>query len=73
MPRRLSKNVGVSAVHSRHAAREPIAVRVAVPIGVLFTALASLATLLGAVTDGPVDDLAQEVKDLYHACFAPRR
>lgn len=54
MPRRLSKNVGVSAVHSRHAAREPIAVRVAVPIGVLFTALASLATLLGAVTDGPV-------------------
>ncbi|MGI5219605.1 nucleoside deaminase [Nocardia sp. CA-290969] len=27
----------------------------------------------GAVTDGPVDELAQEVRALYHACFAQRR
>jgi D-alanyl-D-alanine carboxypeptidase len=39
----------VSAAQSRHAAREPLAVRVATPIGVLFTAIASLATLCGVV------------------------
>lgn len=27
----------------------------------------------GAVTDGPVDELAREVEDLYHDCFAQRR
>ncbi|UNK70505.1 M15 family metallopeptidase [Microbacterium sp. H1-D42] len=37
----------MSAVLSRHAARESLAVRIAVPAGVLFTAMASLATLLG--------------------------
>ncbi|WP_280398157.1 nucleoside deaminase [Nocardia carnea] len=26
----------------------------------------------GAVTDGPVDELAREVRALYHACFAER-
>ncbi|MEJ1089503.1 M15 family metallopeptidase [Microbacterium sp. Mu-80] len=48
----------MSAVHSRHAAREPIAVRLAVPIGVLFTALASLATVLGVAADGPGGPIA---------------
>lgn len=51
-------NGRVSAVLSRHAAREPLAVRIAVPIGVLFTAAASLATLLGipgpALVEPPV-------------------
>lgn len=37
----------MSATHSRHASRAPLAVRVAVPIGVLFTAIASLVTLAG--------------------------
>ncbi|WP_309128917.1 M15 family metallopeptidase [Microbacterium sp.] len=35
----------MSATHSRHASRAPLAVKVALPIGVLFTAVASLATL----------------------------
>ncbi|MGF2949135.1 M15 family metallopeptidase [Microbacterium alcoholitolerans] len=46
----------MSAVQSRHAARESLAVRVAVPVGVLFTAVASLATLLtsaSAASDAP--------------------
>ncbi|MFD5213728.1 M15 family metallopeptidase [Microbacterium sp. NPDC058345] len=37
----------MSGTHSRHASRAPRAVTVALPIGVLFTAVASLATLGG--------------------------
>lgn len=42
-------NGAVSAAQPRHAARESLAVRIAVPFGVLFTALASLSTLFGGV------------------------
>ncbi|MGB3374125.1 MAG: M15 family metallopeptidase [Microbacterium sp.] len=41
----------MSATHSRHASRAPLAVRVALPIGVLFTAIASLATLGGVLAE----------------------
>jgi len=43
----------VSAAQSRHAARDPLAVRVATPVGVLFSAIASLATLCGVVAAQP--------------------
>lgn len=43
----------MNATHSRHASREPLAVRVAPPIGVLFTAIASLATLGGVIASTP--------------------
>lgn len=43
----------MSAAQSRHVAREPLAVRVALPIGVLFTAIASLATLCGVLAADP--------------------
>jgi D-alanyl-D-alanine carboxypeptidase len=44
----------MSATHSRHASRAPLAVRVALPIGVLFTAVASLATLGAVLAEQPV-------------------
>lgn len=44
----------MSATHSRHASRAPLAVRVALPIGVLFTAIASLATLIGVLAQEPI-------------------
>ncbi|WP_313356669.1 M15 family metallopeptidase [Microbacterium sp.] len=44
----------MSAAQSRHIAREPLAVRVALPLGVLFTAMASLATLCGVIADSPI-------------------
>lgn len=47
-------NGGMSATHSRHASRAPLAVRLALPIGVLFTAIASLATLSGVLAEEPV-------------------
>ncbi|MDT0156104.1 M15 family metallopeptidase [Microbacterium sp. ARD32] len=44
----------MSATQSRHASREPLAVRIAVPIGVLFTAIASLLALVsGPLAAGP--------------------
>jgi D-alanyl-D-alanine carboxypeptidase len=46
----------MSATHSRHASRAPLAVRVALPVGVLFTAIASLATLAGVLAEEPVAD-----------------
>ncbi|MBN7793684.1 M15 family metallopeptidase [Microbacterium esteraromaticum] len=46
-------NGAVSAVQPRHAARESLAVRIAVPFGVLFTALASLSTILGGIEIEP--------------------
>lgn len=39
----------MSAAQTRHAARESLAVRVATPIGVLFTAMAALSTLCGVL------------------------
>ncbi|BDZ39653.1 M15 family metallopeptidase [Microbacterium suwonense] len=45
----------MSATQSRHASRAPFAVTVALPIGVLFTAVASLATLLGVIATAPVE------------------
>lgn len=45
----------MSATQSRHAARTPLAVRVALPIGVLFTSVASLVTLAGVVDAVPVE------------------
>ncbi|WP_298863091.1 M15 family metallopeptidase [uncultured Microbacterium sp.] len=47
----------MSATHSRHASRAPLAVKVALPIGVLFTAIASLATLGGALAEEPLPAL----------------
>ena len=47
----------MSATHSRHASRAPLAVRVALPIGVLFTAVASLVTLSGVLADPAVVEL----------------
>lgn len=44
----------MSAAQTRHAVREPLAVRIAVPVGVLFTATASLATLCGVLADDPI-------------------
>ncbi|WP_417554864.1 M15 family metallopeptidase [Microbacterium sp.] len=41
----------MSATHSRHASRAPLAVRIALPLGVLFTAIASLATLGGVLAE----------------------
>lgn len=49
----MGDNGAVSAAQTRHAAREPLAVRVATPIGVLFTAVASLATLCGVLATQP--------------------
>jgi len=45
----------MSATQSRHASRAPLAVRVALPIGVLFTAVASLATLGGLLAEESMD------------------
>lgn len=45
----------MSATHSRHASRAPLAVRIALPIGVLFTAIASLATLAGVMATPPAE------------------
>lgn len=45
----------MSATHSRHASRAPLAVRVALPVGVLFTAIASLVTLGGVIAETPVE------------------
>lgn len=50
-------NGQMSATHSRHASRGPLAVRVALPIGVLFTAVASLVALGGVLADPPVVEL----------------
>lgn len=44
----------MSATQSRHASRAPLAVRVALPIGVLFTAVACLATLGGVLAEETV-------------------
>lgn len=44
----------MSATHSQHASRAPLAVRVALPVGVLFTAIASLATLGGVLAEEAV-------------------
>jgi len=44
----------MSVAHSRHASRAPLAVRVALPIGVLFTAIACLATLGGLLAEESV-------------------
>lgn len=49
----MGDNGMMSATHSRHASRAPLAVRVALPIGVLFTAIASLATLGGVLAEEP--------------------
>ncbi|MFD5224343.1 M15 family metallopeptidase [Microbacterium sp. NPDC058342] len=46
----------MSATQSRHASRAPLAVRIALPIGVLFTAVASLATLGGVLASVPAED-----------------
>ncbi|GAA3932991.1 M15 family metallopeptidase [Microbacterium soli] len=43
----------MSATHSRHASRGPLAVKVALPIGVLFTAIASLGALGGVIAADP--------------------
>lgn len=52
--RAVGDNGSVNAAQSRHVAREPLAVRIALPLGVLFTAMASLATLCGVIADSPV-------------------
>ncbi|WP_307368983.1 M15 family metallopeptidase [Microbacterium sp. W4I4] len=44
----------MSVAYSRHASRAPLAVRVALPVGVLFTAVACLATLGGVITEEAV-------------------
>ncbi|SJN46324.1 D-alanyl-D-alanine carboxypeptidase [Microbacterium esteraromaticum] len=45
----------MSVTQPRHAVRAPLAVRVATPIGVLFTAAASLATLMGISAIEPIE------------------
>lgn len=45
----------MSATPARHVSRAPLAVRVALPLGVLFTAAASLATLAGVIAAAPAE------------------